>query len=101
MLLGTRKYATNDVRVIRVNYCDWLFPGYVLGAVTANITPTAGVASTVGPIKLDPSEKVAFIQLNCGPTVNEAFTLNVIATDTFGQTINDLLNVTIIAPGAA
>jgi hypothetical protein len=100
MLLGTRKYATNDVRIIRINYSDWLYPGYVLSHVTATITPPS-VNSTIGPITLDPTEKVAFVQLTCGPIVNEMFTITVVATDTFGQTINDQLNVTIIAPGAA
>jgi hypothetical protein len=95
MLLGTRRYALNDVRVIRVNYNDWLAKGYVLKAVTANITPTSGITSTVGAITLDPTETVAFITLNCG-SISESFTLNIQAQDTFGQTINDVLNVSIV-----
>jgi hypothetical protein len=98
MLLGSRRYATSDVRIIRVNYADWLYPGYVLKTVTASITPTTAT-STVGGITLDPTDQVAFIPLNCGAVVNEAFTLNIVASDTFGQVINDQLNVTVVTPG--
>jgi hypothetical protein len=99
MLLGSRQYALNDVRVIRVNYKDWLVPGYVLLSVTAAISPTTGITSTVGAVQLDPTEEIAFITLNCGTVVNESFTLNIQAKDTFGQTINDQLNVTVVTPG--
>lgn len=99
MLLGTRQYATNDVRAIKVNYTDWLIPGYTLSSVTATISPTTGILSTVGTIILDPIEMTAYITLRCG-SVNETFTLLVVAKDTYGQTINDQLNVNIVAPGA-
>jgi hypothetical protein len=99
MLLGTRNYAQNDVRKIVINYCDWLLPGYVLSAVTASITPTTGIVSTVAAPTLDPTEKVAFVPLTCGG-VNESFTLNIQATDTFGQIINDQININVVAPGA-
>jgi hypothetical protein len=99
MLLGSRQYAQNDIRVIRVNYKDWLYPGYVLKTVTATISPSSGITSTVGTITLDPTETIAFITLNCGTVVNENFTLNIVASDTFGQTINDQLSVTIVTPG--
>jgi len=100
MLLGSRKYATSDVRIIRVNYADWLFPGYVLRTVTATIAPTTGITSTVGTVTLDPTDMIAFIPLTCGSVVNETFTLTIQAQDTFGQTINDLLNITAVAPGS-
>jgi len=99
MLLGSRQYALNDVRVIRVNYKDWLVPGYVLLSVTATTTPATGLSSTVGAVQLDPTEEIAFLTLNCGSVVNENFTLNIQAKDTFGQTINDQLNVTVVTPG--
>ena len=97
MLLGQRFYAVNDVRVIRISYAQWLQPGYVLQRAVATI-PTA-VTSTVGSVVLDPTQTTALITLNCGSVVNESFTLNIQAQDTFGQTINDQLNVTIVTAG--
>ena len=99
MLLGTRNYAQNDVRKIVINYCDWLLQGYVLSGVTASVTP-ATATSTVAAPTLDPTEKIAFVPLTCGG-VNETFTLNIQATDTFGQIIHDQINVNVVAPGAA
>lgn len=99
MLLGSRSYSYGDIRKVQVNYSGWLKEGYVLKSVTANISPTTGITSTVSTITLDPTEMTAYIQVNCG-SVNESFTLNVIATDTFGQTINDQILINIVAPGA-
>jgi len=100
MILGTRTYGYGDVRKIQIDYCDWLTPGYVLSGVTASITPTTGITSTVtSPATLSPDEKTAYITLTCG-VVNESFTLNVVAVDTFGQTVNDTLNVNVVTPGA-
>jgi hypothetical protein len=98
MLLGTRNFANGDVRKLVVDYSDWLFEGYHLNTVTATVSPST-TKSTVGTITLSPAEHKAFIVLNCA-TVNESFTLNVIATDTFGQTVNDQVLVNIVAPGA-
>ncbi len=98
MLLGTRNYAQGDVRKLVINYCDWLLQGYVLSAVTATITPTTA-KSTVAAASFDPTEKVVFIPITCA-SVNESFTLNVQATDTFGQTIHDQININVVAPGA-
>lgn len=99
MLLGTRNYAQNDVRKIVINYSDWLLHGYVLSAVTAAISPTSGIVSTVAAPTLDPTDMVAFVPLTCG-SVNETFTLNIQARDTFGQTINDQITINVVAPGA-
>jgi hypothetical protein len=98
MLLGQRNYGYGDIRRITVNYNGWLQFGFVLSAVTANITPTTGITSTVGAITLDPEKERVFIYLNCG-LVNESFTLNIVASDNFGQTVNDQLQVNIVAPG--
>jgi hypothetical protein len=100
MLIGTRRYAVQDVRVIRINYAQWLLPGYVLATVTASILGPP-VTSTLGSVTLDPTQEVAFVTLNCGTVVNESFTVAVQAQDTSGQTINDQINVTIIAPGTS
>jgi hypothetical protein len=101
MFLATRRFATGDVRTVRINYTDWLMPGYALQGVMANIAPGAAppTQSTVGAIVTDPVEMTAYININCAP-VNETFTLNVVATDTFGQTINDTLSIEIVNPGA-
>jgi hypothetical protein len=100
MILGTRNYAQNDIRILDICYADWLVRGYVLKTVTANITPTTGIQSTVGTITLSPSEHMAFITVKCG-AVNETFTLNVIATDSFGQTVNDIVTINVVAPGSS
>jgi hypothetical protein len=99
MLLGSRIFATSDIRRLVVNYEGWLNHGFTLVSVTATISPTSGIKSTVGAITLDPRKEKAFVFLNCG-TVNESFTLNVVATDNFGQTVNDQLLVAIASPGA-
>lgn len=99
MILGTRNYAYGDVRKIPFNYREWLMEGYVLKSVTATISPATGIQSTVGAVTLDPEEQRAFVQLNCG-AVNESFTLNIVASDTFGQVVNDQLAVNVVAPGA-
>jgi len=98
MLLGTRNYANNDVRQLIVNYCEWLLPGYVLNTVTASITP-ATAQSTVGAVTLDAEKMVAYVPVTCA-SVNESFTLALQATDTFGQTVNDQININVVAPGA-
>jgi hypothetical protein len=100
MLLGSRFFGTSDIRRLVVNYEDWLSQGFTLVSVTANISPTTGITSTVGAVTLDPDKKKAFIFLNCGTVVNESFTLNIVGTDNFGQTVNDQLLVTIMSPGA-
>lgn len=101
MFLGTRRFANGDIRTIRINYTDWLMLGYALQSVTANIAAGAAppTQSTVGAIVTDPVEMTAYININCAP-VNEIFTLNVIATDTFGQTVNDTMSIEIVNPGA-
>lgn len=101
MFLGTRRFANNDIRTLVVNYSDWVMPGYALGSVTANVAAGAAppTQSTVGNIVTDPVEMTAYINVNCA-SVNETFTLNVVATDTFGQEVNDTFTIIIDSPGA-
>ena len=101
MLLGTRNFATSDVRTLVINYTDWLMKGYALLSVTPSIAPGAvpPTQSTVGTTLIDPVEMTAYITLHCA-SVNETFTLNVVAKDTFGQTINDVLTINVNNPGS-
>lgn len=102
MLLGSRQFAITEIRTIPINYSDWVMPGYALASVVATISAPAvpTITSSVGAIVIDPVQMTAYINLNCGTVVNETFTLLVVAKDTYGQLVNDQLNITIVAPGA-
>jgi hypothetical protein len=99
LLLSTINLTTGDVRRLAIDYSDFLPQGYQLTGVTPSITP-ATASSTVTQTQIDPDSDLAWIWVKGGTVLNEQFTLLVVATDNFGEVLNDQINFTVVAPGA-
>lgn len=98
MLLDTRNIVQGDTRRFVIDYRDFLTKGYILATATATLTP--GATSTVGAVTLDETFTQVYMYITGGTALNEIFTASLQVTDTDGQTVNDTINFTVVAPGA-
>lgn len=96
MLLGTRNLTTGDTRRCVTDYNGFLGRGVKLKSPAAT-NGTAGTTSTVQNVSLDPTETYLIFFVT-GGTLNEVFTVNVVVSTTDGQTINDTISFTVVAP---
>lgn len=94
MLLGTRQIAAGDTRRYIVDYDDFLLQGSILTGAVVTCTSTT---STVQNVSFSENGKaiIFFVTAN---TLAEAFTVNIRATDTTGQTFNDTIDFGVISP---
>ena len=99
MLLGQRNLTSGDTRRITIDYTDFLPKGVTLATATVTLTPSGLTSSVQAPSLTDNKEGIYFL-ITGGSAINEAFTANVQVTDTYGETVNDTLNFTVVSPGS-
>lgn len=100
MLLGSRTLAVGDIRRYPVSYRNYLLPGIKVESVTVTplalptgLTPTSTV--TQAYVEEDGNGIVFYVKAG---VLNEAFTAQVVITDTVGETVNDTADFLIVAP---
>jgi hypothetical protein len=94
MLLRTEIIAANDVRRIVINYRESLTPGYPLTGFSVSSNSTT---SSVGNTSFDPDHLEAVFYVTAG-AIGEKFVVAVQASTMDGQTFNDVINITVLAP---
>lgn len=95
MLLGQRTIVSADVRRVTVDYSEFLSKGVVLTGATVSIP--SGATSTVAPAIVLPAQTAIYFMLTGGSFIGEQFTVNIVVTDNDGETVNDVINYTVVA----
>jgi len=95
MLLGTRNITQGDTRRVVLDYSGWLTTGVVLETITVSV-PT-GTTSTVQGAVLTEDYRHAIFYVT-GGILNENFTVAIQITDSAGETVNDTIVFTVVAP---
>lgn len=96
MRMATLRITSGDTRQYTVDYSQFLAHGRQLATVV--VTVPAGTASSVGNAYLSPDRLKALIYVTGGATLNEVFTASVVITDDNGETVNDTIQFTVVAP---
>ena len=100
MQLGNQNITAGDTRRYQVDYTPFLQQGEVLStftlAIAAQIPPATSTVNSAGNSHFDVSETQLFLYVT-GGNVNEAFTVDVAVTTSYGQTVHDTIAFNVIA----
>lgn len=101
-LLGTRNITSGDTRRYEVDYREFLTGAGATGKLK---NPSVTIATSIPPatssvvsFSLSVDDTRLFFYIHGGITVNETFTVNVQVQDTQGETVNDTIGYTVVAP---
>jgi hypothetical protein len=95
MLLGTRNFTQGDTRRVVLDYSGWLTQGVILETIMVSVP--AGTTSTVQGAVLTEDYRHAIFYVT-GGVLNENFTVAIQITDSAGETVNDTIVFTVVAP---
>lgn len=94
MQLGQQNITAGDIRRYQVDYCQFLQQGETLSSSTLTDT---GPTSTVQGAFFDATGTQLYFFVTAG-ILGEIFVVNLQVKTTFGETVNDTISFTVVAP---
>lgn len=93
MILARRNHTVGNTINWTVDYDNWLEDGVTIASVLLACSDTS---VTVGVAVIEDGHKAKFSV--AGGTLNQAFTVSLVMTDTKGQVKADTIDFTVVAP---